>query len=355
MSNRMVGAFFFFHHLERMTPESRRAGFDTLAASGVNTILTESDTYEAEILAEARASGMEFWGGISCFLHRNSTGNVLERDPTLTPILSTGERRPMIEWYNGVPPTARAHRAERLAHLVGQVKRHRFDGFLLDFIRWPMHWEIEHRPGYPPPLDTSFDEVTLREFRDRTDAPLPDELIGRPAAAATWIMLHHPREWIDFKCDVITSYVAEIKRSIAEAAGREIPLGICGVPIQPEWVGQRFGDLAKVVELICPMSYHAVLERPPAWVKKNVAACIEAAPGQVAPIIQVDTDGDEHGADFGPAVSDADFRRVLSDVLTLDVRGVIVFAGSELLKAGRLEALRDALAGSGAGAGPVPR
>ena len=45
---------------------------------------------------------------------------------------------------------------------------------------------------------------------------------------------------------------------------------------------------------------------------------------------------------------------MLSDVLGLDVRGVIVFTGTELLKPGRLEALRDALAGSGArcGAGP---
>jgi hypothetical protein len=346
----MVGAFFFFHHLESMTPDSRRAAYETLASTGVNTILTESDAYEPGIIAEARDAGLAFWGGISCFLHRNSTGDVLERDPSLTPILSTGERRQMIEWYNGVPPTARAQREERLAHIVDQVRRHRFDGILLDFIRWPLHWEIEHRPGHPPPLDSSFDEMTLREFRERTDAPLPHELITRPAAAATWIALNHPREWIDFKCEVITSYVAEIKRSVAEAAGHEIPLGICGVPIHPEWVGQRFEDLAKVVELICPMSYHAVLERPPSWVKENVAACIDAAPGHVAPIVQVDTDGAEHGADFGPHVSDAEFGRVLTDVLGLDVRGVIVFSGSELLKPGRLEALRGALA-----AGRAPR
>jgi hypothetical protein len=346
MSARIVGAFFFYHHLERMTPGDRRTGFETLASSGVNTILTESDVYGSEILADARGAGLAFWGGLSCFLHQNSTGNVLERDPSLTPILATGERRPAIEWYNGVPPTARAYREERRAHLVEQVRRHPFDGFLLDFIRWPMHWEVEHRPGYPPPLDNSFDEVTLREFRERSGVALSDDLIRRPAAAASWITMNHPREWIDFKCDVITDYVKEIKRSLSDAAGREVPLGICGVPVQPEWVGQRFGDLAKVVELICPMSYHPVLYRPPSWVRENVAACIEVAPGQVAPIIQVDTNGEEQGADFGPAVSDEDLRGVLSDVLALDVRGVIVFTGTELLKRGRLDALRTALGGS---------
>jgi hypothetical protein len=339
----MVGAFFFHHHLERMTSDSRRAGFDALAGGGVTTVLTESDTYRSEILDDARAAGLAFWGGMSFFLGQNATGNVLARDPSLTPILSTGEPRPPMEWYNGVTPTRRAYREERLAHLVEQVGQHHFDGFLLDFIRWPMHWEVEHRPGYPPPLDSSFDEGTLREFRERSGVPLPENLIARPAAAASWITLNHPREWVDFKCDVITDYVTEVRRRLSEAAGREIPVGICGVPIAPEWVGQRFGELAKVVDLICPMSYHAVLHRSPGWVKQNVAACIEEAPGRVAPIIQIDTNGEEHGADFGPAVSDEDFERVLSDVLELDVRGVILFTGTELLKDGRLRALRDAV------------
>jgi len=347
MSDRLVGAFFFYHHLEGMTPERRRASFDALASSGVNAIVTESDTYGSGILAEARRAGLAFWGGISCFLHVNSTGNVLERDPSLTPILATGERRPTMEWYNGIPPTARAHREERRAHLVEQVRQHRFDGLLLDFIRWPMHWEVELRPGYPPPIDNSFDAVTLRDFRDRSGVPIADDLIGRPAAAASWITLNYPREWVDFKCDVITEYVGEIKRSLSEASGRDIPLGICGIPVRPEWVGQRFGDLANVVELICPMTYHPVLYRPPSWVRETVAACIDAAPGKIAPIVQVDTDGAEHAADFGPAVSDEDFRRVLSDVLELNVRGVIVFTGTELSKPGRLAALREVVRASG--------
>ena len=116
------------------------------------------------------------------------------------------------------------------------------------------------------------------------------------------------------------------------------------MPIHPEWVGQRFADLSGVVELICPMSYHAVLHHPPGWVKDNVAATVKEAPGQVVPILQVFTDGTEFDADFGPAVSDEEFQRVLSDVLDLDIRGVIIFTGSELLKPGRLEALRSTLA-----------
>jgi hypothetical protein len=347
MGDRMVGAFFFFHDLDAMSPEHRAAGFARLAASGVTAIVTESETYRPEIIAEVRDSGLAFWGGISCFLHRNSWENVLERDPSLTPILSTGERRPMIEWYNGIPPTARAYREARRAQVVELVTQHRFDGFLLDFIRWPMHWEIELRPGHPPPLDNSFDEVTLLEFRARSDVDLPDDLIGRPAAAASWITLNHPREWIDFKCEVITSYVREIKASVSEATGRDLPLGICGVPIQPEWVGQRIAELAGVVELMCPMSYHPVLLRPPRWVRENVAAWIDEAPGQVVPIVQVFTDGAALNADLGPAVSDDEFRQVLTDVLELDVRGVIVFTGTELLKAGRLRALEDALADGG--------
>jgi hypothetical protein len=176
---------------------------------------------------------------------------------------------------------------------------------------------------------------------------LPDDVVEHPAAAASWIMLNHPREWIDFKCNVITSYVREIKDGLFEAAGREIALGICAVPIHPEWVGQRFAHLAEVVDLICPMSYHPILYRPPGWVRKNVEACLEEAPGQVAPIVQVDTNGAEHGADFGPQVSDEEFGRVISDVLSLAVSGVIVFTGTDLLKEGRLQVLEHALATAG--------
>jgi hypothetical protein len=78
-----------------------------------------------------------------------------------------------------------------------------------------------------------------------------------------------------------------------------------------------------------------------------VAAWIDEAPGRVAPIVQVFTDGAALNADLGPAVPDDEFRQVLTDVLELDVRGVIVFTGTELLKAGRLRALEGALAGGG--------
>ena len=245
-------------------PEDRQAGFETLAAAGVNTILTESDVYQAEILAEARAAGLSIWGGIACFLHQNSTGNVLEREPSLTPILSTGERRATIEWYNGIPPTARSFRDERRAHLLEQVSQHRFDGFLLDFIRWPMHWEVEYRPGYPPPLDNSFDEVTLREFRAHSAVSLPPDLVTQPGAAASWIALHSPREWVDFKCDVITSYVREVKESLSATVGREIAAGYLRVPVQPEWVRpavRRPVRGSRVDSARCPITRCSIVRR----------------------------------------------------------------------------------------------
>ena len=144
-SDRFIGAFVF--------PEVWRdlAGFRELLAAlrgyGVNALLTESETYSEAVIAAAHDQGLRFYAGLSCFSDHAADFRRLDSRPELWPILGTGERRPRMEWYIGLIPTDRAQQQAVLS-AVGTVARdYPIDGLFLDFVRWPLHWEIELRPG----------------------------------------------------------------------------------------------------------------------------------------------------------------------------------------------------------------
>ena len=50
---------------------------------------------------------------------------------------------------------------------------------------------------------------------------------------------------------------------------------------------------------------------------------VSLAPGQVAPILQIETDGQEFGADLGAPVSDEEFEFILAGTLEEEVAGVL--------------------------------
>jgi hypothetical protein len=333
-----VGAFFFADKLHAMPRRDRISAFKRLAGFGVNTVLIESEVYDDEVIADAHASGLRFWGGIACFLAQGE--DILERQPELRPILSNGVPRPPLEWYNGVIPTVESHRQERLSEVSRIVGAHQVDGFVLDFVRWPLHWEVELRVGHPPPLDSSFDRPTLEMFRDAKGVAVP---VDDPVAASTWIMQNAPMEWISFKCDVITSFVTATRERLRAVGDRQLPLALCIVPLSPEWVGQRIEDLSAVADVICPMSYHPALYRSPKWVARNVADFVSVSRAPVVPLLQSDTDGEAVGADLGPPVADDDLARIVEESLVAGARGVGIFTGSDLLRGGRGDALRRGL------------
>jgi hypothetical protein len=338
---RYVCGCLFWEHLTALRVDERRRLLDDFAGAGLNTVVTESDDYDAQILEDVRAAGLQFWGGLGCFSPQTNEGNVLERRPHLWPILATGGRRPQMEWYNGVIPTDVDYNDTRISLAARLMSEFEFDGFALDFVRWPMHWELELRAGRPAPLENSFDPLSVRRFRDWADVDIPTASSANETAAV--IYDRFPELWIDFKCWVITEFVGRMSARLRAASPRPIPIALCTVPENSEWVGQRFTDLAAVADLVCPMSYHPILHRPPAWVIQNVRQAISLAPGQVAPILQIDTDGEEVGADFGAPVSEQEFEFVLAGTLAEEVAGVILFTGSELARSSRLQTLSRVL------------
>jgi hypothetical protein len=342
-SSPIVGAFVFPNFWEN----SRRANSNLahLRDCGVNAIMTESDTYELSTLDATHEAGLRFFASVACFSDHASNFRILNQRPELWPVLENGKRRPQMEWYVGMSPTDRRCRAEALAEVKSIARTYPVDGIFLDFARWPLHWEIELRPGRDRPLDSSFDAATLAKFEEVTGA-LPRNL-DTTSARAAWIRRNRLAEWVEFKCKVVNDFVSEAREALKEAKA-DAELGIYVAPdvngLTEPLTGQRINDLAPLVDWIAPMLYHNILLQPPTWIASTLAPVVKVAGKKTLPVLQADSNrGSDVGGDWGPPMSDADWSETLSQVAARsDIGGLIVFPGMALM-GGRGASLRAAL------------
>ena len=333
-SSRVVCAFVFPQFWN--DPERARSGFARLRASGVTAIMTESDSYDHSVVDLAHQAGLQFYAGIACFSDHASNFRWINEHGESWPILETGGKRQQMEWYIGISPTDRGRQEDVLAEIARIAQTYSIDGLFLDFVRWPLHWEIELRPGRPRPLDSSFDAGTLMKFEEATGS-LPDSL-DTVSARARWIRENRFRAWVDFKCKVITDFVRMAREALKDARS-DAELGIYVAPdvdgLAEPLTGQRVRDLAPLVDWLAPMLYHNILLQPPSWIGTALDEVIQTAGAKTLPVVQADSNRDPVvAADWGPSMSDADWIATLSEVARRpDVAGLIVFPGTALLGA----------------------
>ena len=165
---RIVGAFVFPEFWENSSDV--RSNLAALKDVGVNAIMTESDRYDFSAIEATHNSGLRFYAGVACFSDHAANFRFIKERPELWPILENGERRPQMEWYVGMTPIDSRRQEEVLATIGSIARTYPVDGLFLDFVRWPLHWEIELRPGQRKPMDSSFDPTTLAKFEAASGA-----------------------------------------------------------------------------------------------------------------------------------------------------------------------------------------
>jgi hypothetical protein len=343
-TDRLIGAFLFPGAWQ--DAESFRRLVWELRDFGINAVVTESDEYDEAAIALVHEAGLRFFAGIACFSDHASEFREITKRPELWPILETGKRRPQMEWYVGITPTDRAHQENVLQKIRSIATRYPVDGLFLDFIRWPLHWEIELRPGQPRPLDSSFDATTLKQFEESSGLQLPPNAAA-VAARPDWIRERHRREWVDFKSGVISKFVEEARR-VLKKEREEAPLGLFFVPEvdgQTEGLtGQRLSELAPLSDFIAPMLYHNILLRPPTWVGEALSDVVKVAGSKTLPVVQADSNRDTNApGDWGPPMTLENWQATLAEVRDNfdNLSGVIVFPGTSLVGNGRGEFLRN--------------
>jgi hypothetical protein len=334
-SNPIVGAFVFPKLCQNLS--DLKPTLAIFQEDGINAIMTECDTYNPAAIDAIHEIGIGFYAGVACFSDHASNFRLLSKRPELWPILENGDRRPQMEWYIGISPSDRRHQEEVLANIGFIAKTYPIDGLFLDFVRWPLHWEIELRLNRPRPLDSSFDIVTLTKFEEAKGA-LPRTGLETTAELAAWIRERQLREWVDFKCKVVTDFVWEARVALEEAKPGA-KLGVYIVPdvdgLTESLTGQRVSDLEPLVDWVAPMLYHNILLHPPSWVGSALARVVRIAGPKTLPVVQADSNRDPAAdADWGPPMTDADWSAALVEVAAQrDIAGLIVFPGTAVMGA----------------------
>ena len=329
-----ISAFIFPTVMEAWDDQELDRRFRMLQDFGVTGIATESDTYQDRLIEKVHNLGMKFIASISCFSNHGEANRILQERPELHPILENGERRPLMEWYMGITPTYKDYSQSRLDLLESIIRQHDVDGMWLDFVRWPLHWELEIRPGKPEPLQSSFDPHTVGRFLEFANLEIPGGVQSIPQQAR-WILDQHRDQWTDFKCATITRFVAQVKECV-DSTRPEVVTGVFLVPAPDNerayLVGQRESELAPLVDFLSPMAYHPVLHRTPDWAIGVVNEMVRRGYGKVLPVYQVDSaEGAELGADFGPPVPVDEWRKLTCNAAERDdIAGMTAFTGTAL-------------------------
>ncbi len=328
----IIGAYIFANTLTEW--DDPILELQRLKDYGVNTIFCEADAYPKDIIDHAHELEMRFMGGLTCF-HNN---DVVKQTPAYHPITADGQPRPQINWYLGITPTHRPYQQQRLQALDHMLSTYQLDGVWLDFIRWPMHWEVELRDDTMPPLETSFDTHTLNQFADWSGLSLLDQ---PNAQIADWILEHYRDTWADFKCDVITNFVSEVRTIQTKYAG-DHPLGINIVPADSTqrrgFLGQDVQALSPHVDVFSPMVYHHILGRDVNWIRDTLNQIVDETDKPLIPFVQV------QNLTRDDNFSSSEWEQVIQTVYDHpQTNGLIAFTGTQLHQNQRGETLSNYL------------
>ncbi|MEW6752124.1 MAG: hypothetical protein AB1505_14255 [Candidatus Latescibacterota bacterium] len=233
---------------------------------GLNHVVFGGMPYDAEpmnsIIDELHRRGIKVYGETTQFHGWDAT------IPASRPTNALGDSLPQVEWYQGVNPSVPDVFEKALAKWRTSVDRHpNLDGMWMDFIRWPLHWEVrDWEEGETPyQYDSSFDEATLARFEEASGIDIPDNL-DTASARADWIYANAPDEFGEWKTSVINDFVRQA-HDYLKSTGQHKLLGAFTVPWRTDYydeailkiVGQDYAAMAEWVDVFSPMAYYDMM------------------------------------------------------------------------------------------------
>ncbi|WP_435748876.1 hypothetical protein [Microbacterium sp. PMB16] len=287
------------------TLDAHRLGWllDDAVDRGIGDVIAEVDDVPQALIDAVLARDLRLLVGVTCFHEHGEV--TFSAESARRPIGADGKPRERIEWYVGLLPTDHRVVAEIVARCARLAAVPGVSGLVLDFIRWPLHWELEQREDGRRTPAASYDLVTLGDFSDRTGIRVPTD----PAEAATELMGVHAERWRRYRAETITHLVRLIA-DLAHDSG--IHLGAFVVPITPEEVGQDVRAWEGFVDVLYPMTYHAILHLEPEWVGDVVASLRQCVSTPVVPVIQLTASAEYSGGwDWGNEIPPADIDAAL--------------------------------------------
>ncbi|MBM3499199.1 MAG: hypothetical protein FJX74_11070 [Armatimonadetes bacterium] len=317
------------------SPESLWKAGGSLTDCDINAVFVNHGELTPELIRRCRREGAKVYAEFGVF----AGATTAEKYPELWPLNEKGERQARDDWYLGLCPNVAWYREEQLRLIGEYAATHEIDGLWLDFIRYPGHWEVRE-----PRLEQGcFNEACLEAFSRRAGIELPPGSLER---RAEFILADHAAEWTRFKCESIRDFCRDARRVLKA----ERPNALLGAFVVP-WtesdhsdaihriVAQDFALLAPELDVLSPMSYHAMCARPVEWIGQFTEYLAKQTGREIWPVVQAT----EREARYGDAAVDATaFREALWQGTGGGASGVVVFRLADCTADnGKLQVLQD--------------
>jgi len=282
-----------------------------LVGHGFSSVFVKDDK---KLIEDLRRAGISVYLEVPLFVG----DRLWKKFPRSRPITEEGVPLQMLEWYAGVNPAIPEVRNFCLDR-IRKAARLPVDGVWLDFIRWPCRWESPS----PRLIQTSFDDLTIELFSKETGIEIP---YITPRERALFIIKNHLKEWTDWKCRQITSFVSEARDILGKKK-----LGVFLVPwrfkdyngASRSIIGQDVEELREYVDVFSPMVYHAMCGRPVEWISEIASWVWNKTGKEVLPMIQV--------AEIPRPLSEREIELAIEAAISAKgSSGVIIFSFSHL-------------------------
>jgi len=307
---------------------------------GINAVFADVTLLTEEFRSLAKKNDIKVFIILPVFFNPES----LQHDPDLYAITDQGERA-VKEWVEFICPSRMEYRKQRIEYIKQLISDLDPDGISLDFIRHFAYWEKIY-PGTDPDSipESCLDPSCINSFQIHTGISIPDSLIKVPDISG-WIRLNCAREWTEWKCGLITSFVETASRE-AKQLKSDILINVHAVPWREDEfdnaarriTGQNFTDIARHVDMISPMCYAHMLQRTPQWIHSVVDDISAQVDVPVYPSIQVNK------AYLEEPLGIEEFKLSLEEALRPPSSGVIFWSWEQLMESpGKKQLLKGML------------
>jgi len=321
-SHKIIGVKLYKHN------GSFKTLFDRYSELGINTIFSSEElAHNTDFRTEVRAHKLRYFIIIPIFYDPEA----LNAHPDLYAIKDDGNRA-IKDWVHFICPSRKNFRNKKITYITDLVKKYNPDGISLDFIRYFSFWEKIYPNANPVDFsNTCYDSSCLVSFQHEMNIKIPAYLQST-SAVADWINTMHKSEWTTWKCNQITSFIANTRNRLKQVKS-DIKINVHIVPWREQdyngsiksIIGQDIAEISKYVDFLSPMTYSHMLKRDPHWIHSIVADFHSKASCSILPSIQVNK------AYLSDSISASEFDHTLLNALQLPSAGVIFWSWDHLV------------------------
>jgi hypothetical protein len=307
--------------------------FDSL---GMNAVFVRSISLNQDFYKTAKEQGVKVYVEFPTLNGKE----YLQDHSEAWPITEKGEKAEPADWFMGICPTDPGFKKYRSDQLREILQEYDVDGIFLDYVHWHAQFETKN-PILP---ETCFCDRCTAQFGKSINKEIPGNLI---ADKAGWILENQDPAWRKWRAEILNGWVEEMG-AITNEMRPEAKLGVFYCAWYPnDYDSALYRNLgidplafSKIADVLSPMLFHQMKERPTTWVGEYVT--------WLGDLVEIENSGSKPGdlnQRFGPQIwpivqshnnpgiiSPEEFKAVMLEGSKSPATGIMMFSDQSLVE-----------------------